>query len=284
MALSFDKPVRAVVTGAGSGLGRALCLELARRGARVVAADIDVASAQETARMVETLGCRAVAVACDVAVREQVEALAREAAATLGGTDLLINNAGVATGGPVDGIPLEDWEWIVGINLWGVIFGCQFFLPQMRAQGGGHVINVASSAGLLCTPTMAPYNVTKAGVIALSETMAAELKPTGIGVTVLCPTFFRTKIAESSRHHGDLREVTRIHKMMDRAKIQAPEVARFALDAAAAGTLYALPHADGAWLWRLKRLAPERFYQQVLPQLLGRFFSRKGPGQAGHEP
>lgn len=276
MTLSFDKPVRAVVTGAGSGLGRAFCLEIARRGGRVVASDIDVAAAQETAQMVERLGCRAVAVACDVAAREQVEALARDTAATLGGCDLLINNAGVATGGPIDGIPLDDWQWIMGINLWGVIHGCQFFLPHMRAQGGGHVINVASSAGLLCAPSMGPYNVTKAGVIALSETMAAELKPAGIGVTVLCPTFFRTKIAESSRHHGDTRELGRIHKLMDRAKLQAPEVARFALDAAAAGTLYALPHQDGAWLWRLKRLAPERFYQQVLPQVLARFMRPKG--------
>jgi NAD(P)-dependent dehydrogenase (short-subunit alcohol dehydrogenase family) len=274
MALSFDKPVRAVVTGAGSGLGRAFSLELARRGARVVAADIDVAAAQETARMVEKLGCRALAVACDVAASEQVEALAGETVAQLGGCDLLINNAGVATAGPVDGIPLADWQWIMGINLWGVIHGCQFFLPQMRAQGGGHVINVASSAGLLCAPTMGPYNVTKAGVIALSETMAGELKSVGIGVTVLCPTFFRTKIAESSRHHG-AGDVAQIHRLMDRAKLQAPEVARFALDAAAAGTLYALPHADGSWMWRLKRLAPERFYQQVIPQFLARLAKRK---------
>lgn len=274
MALSFDKPVRAVVTGAGSGLGRAFSLELARRGARVVAADIDVAAAQETAAMIEKIGCRALAIACDVAASEQVEALARETTAQLGGCDLLINNAGVAVAGAVDGIPLADWQWIMGINLWGVIHGCQSFLPQMRAQGRGHVINVASSAGLLCAPTMGPYNVTKAGVIALSETMAAELAPTEIGVTVLCPTFFRTKIAERSRHHG-AGDVGAIQKMMDRAKLQAPEVARFALDAAAEGTLYALPHADGAWLWRLKRLAPERFYRQVLPQFFARMAKRK---------
>lgn len=271
MTLSFDKPVRAVVTGGGSGLGRAFCLELGRRNARVVIADIDVAGAQETAAMVEKLGCKAVAVACDVAKRGEVEALAETATAALGGVDLLINNAGVATSGEVDAIPVADWEWIVGINLMGVVHGCQVFVPKMRAQGGGHILNVASSAGLLCTPMMAPYNVTKAGVVALSETMAAELKPANIGVTVLCPTFFRTKIADGARHHGDAREIGRIGKLMDRAKLQAPEVARFALDAAAAGTLYALPHADGAWLWRLKRLAPERFYQQLLPRYFAKF-------------
>lgn len=274
MALSFKQPVRTVVTGAGSGLGRAFCLELARRGARVIAADIDRAAAQETAQLMASIGGKAHALACDVADRAQVEALAREAAALLGGTDLLINNAGVATAGPVDGIPQTDWEWIVGINLWGVIYGVQLFVPQMRAQGGGHVINVASSAGLLCTPTMAPYNVTKAGVVALSETMSAELKPDNIGVTVLCPTFFRTKIMDNSRYHGQAGAIGRVNKMMDRAKMQAPEVARFALDAAAEGVLYALPHADGAWLWRLKRLAPERFYQKLVPRFFERMMGR----------
>lgn len=274
MTLSFDKPVRAVVTGAGSGLGRAFCLELARRNARVLAADIDLAAAQETAATIEKLGCKVHARACDVARREAVAELADAARSLLGGVDLLINNAGVATSGPVDGIPQADWEWIVGVNLWGVIYGCELFLPQMRAQGRGHVINVASSAGLLCTPMMAPYNVTKAGVVALSETMAGELHGTGIGVTVLCPTFFRTKIIDAGRHHGESRAASTASKLMDRAKMQAPEVARFALDAAAEGTLYALPHADGSWLWRLKRLAPERFYQKLLPRYFGKRMRR----------
>jgi len=274
MTLSFDKPVRAVVTGAGGGLGRAFCLELARRNAQVVAADIDLAAAQETAAAIAKLGCKVHARACDVARREAVAELADAAGSLLGGVDLLINNAGVATSGPVDGIPQADWEWIMGVNLWGVIYGCELFLPQMRAQGGGHVINVASSAGLLCTPSMAPYNVTKAAVVALSETMAGELHGTGIGVTVLCPTFFRTKIIDTGRHHGETRTVSTASKLMDRAKMQAPEVARFALDAAAAGTLYALPHADGSWLWRLKRLAPERFYQQMLPRYFSKFMRR----------
>src|SRR5690606_37100802 len=113
MTLSFDKPVRAVVTGAGSGLGRAFCLELARRGARVVAADIDLAGAEATAAMVEGLGAKAHPLACDVAKREAVAALADSADSLLGGVDLLINTAGVAATGPVDAIPRADWEWIV---------------------------------------------------------------------------------------------------------------------------------------------------------------------------
>ena len=126
------------------------------------------------------------------------EALAAEADRAFGGTDLVVNNAGVAVGGPVGAVPLDDWKWIFGVNLWGVIYGCHVFVPRFKAQGHGHVINVASAAGLLSAPEMGPYNVTKAGVVALSETLAAELSGTGVGVTVLCPTFFRTNILASS--------------------------------------------------------------------------------------
>lgn len=266
MALSFDKPVRAVVTGGGGGLGRAFCLELARRGGRLVVADVDLAGAEETAREATQLGCKAIASRCDVADPAQIEALARTADAELGDVDLLINNAGVAVSGPVDQIPLADWEWIMNINLWGVIHGCRVFVPRMRSAGRGHVINVASSAGLLCAPTMAPYNVTKAAVVALSETMAGELRSAGIGVTVVCPTFFRTKIIDSGRNYSAGKAVGQAQKAMDRARMQAPEVARHALDTAAAGRLYALPHPDGAWLWRLKRLNPEAFYTRMMPR------------------
>jgi len=174
-----DSP-RAVVTGAGSGLGRAFCLELKKRGARLVCADIDEAAAQRTASEVG-----GTAVRCDVARIEDVEALAAAAERALGGVDLVVNNAGVAVAGPVGEVPLDDWRWIMGVNLWGVIYGCHVFAPRLKKQGRGHIINVASAAGLLAPPGMAPYNVTKAAVVALSETMSAELKQTGVGVTVL---------------------------------------------------------------------------------------------------
>jgi NAD(P)-dependent dehydrogenase (short-subunit alcohol dehydrogenase family) len=247
-----DSP-RAVVTGAGGGLGRAFCHELHKRGARIVCADIDEAAAQQTAREVG-----GTAVRCDVSRIEDIEAVAAAAELALGGVDLVINNAGVAVAGPVGDVPLDDWRWIMGVNLWGVIYGCHVFAPRLRKQGRGHILNVASAAGLLSPPGMAPYNVTKAAVVALSETLNAELKGTGVGVTVLCPTFFRTNIGRNARG-SDPKQAAFVEKMMARSKIQADDVARLALDAAVRGELYALPHADGRWMWRLKRWAPSQF-------------------------
>jgi NAD(P)-dependent dehydrogenase (short-subunit alcohol dehydrogenase family) len=261
-----DRP-RAVVTGAGSGLGRAFCIELAARRARIVAADIDLPSVEETARLVAGAGGEAVTLRADVSRAEDVEALAAEADRAYGGADLVVNNAGVAVAGPVGTIPLEDWKWILGVNLWGVIHGCHTFVPRFRAQGHGHVLNVASAAGLIAGGEMAAYNVTKSGVVALSETLAAELAGTGIGVTVLCPTFFRTNIIRSSRDHST-RGAEVGEKLMDRARVQAPDVARFALAAADRGDLYALPHADGRWAWRLKRLVPGTFQKTIVPRFM----------------
>jgi NAD(P)-dependent dehydrogenase (short-subunit alcohol dehydrogenase family) len=269
-----DRP-RAVVTGAGGGLGRALCLELARRRARVLAADIDLDAAEITAAAVRDAGGEARAVVCDVSQLAQVEGLVDQAKAAFGGTDLIVNNAGVAVAGTMAEVPMADWEWIMGINLWGVIYGCRAFIPGFRAQKHGAILNVASAAGLLNTPEMAPYNVTKAGVVALSETLCSELKADKIGVTVLCPTFFQTNIAQATRTTRPAQRHL-VEKLMARAKIQAPEVARCALACVDSNTLYALPHADGAWAWRLKRAAPERFYQAMVPRYFKKVVERGG--------
>lgn len=255
---------RAVVTGAASGLGRAFCVELARRGARVLAADLDVPGAEETARLVAGAGGQVFPVRCDVTRPSEVAALLALADEKLGGVDLLVNNAGVAAGGPVEAIPISDWEWTLAVDLWGVIYGCHAFLPRFKAQGHGHILNIASAAGLVSTPEMGPYNVAKAGVVALSETLCGELAGTGVGVTVLCPTFFRTNIFKSARTHGVQGEEM-VDKLMDRAKLQAAEVARVALDGCANGELYVLPHEDGRVGWRMKRLSPAGFYQRFLP-------------------
>ncbi|MFO0552738.1 MAG: SDR family NAD(P)-dependent oxidoreductase [Polyangiaceae bacterium] len=257
---------RVVITGAASGLGRALSLVLAARGAHVVAADINMSGAEETARLVEGLGGRAIAHSCDVASRESVGDLHKAASSWLGRVDLLVNNAGVAVAGKVGEIPLADWDWIVGINLWGVVYGCHFFLPAMRAAKRGHILNVASIAGYANAPEMAPYNVTKAGVVALSETLAAEAKPDNVGVTVLCPWFFTTNIHKSARSSAST-PISKIEKVMSRSKVQADEVARAAISACDRGQLHVFPHAEAKLTQTLKRLAPEGFHRRLIPML-----------------
>ncbi len=266
--MALPNSMRAVVTGAGSGLGRAFCLELGRRGARIVASDIDLGSAEKTAD-----ACGGQAVRCDVSRLADVETLGNDVDRLLGGVDLLINNAGVGVSGRIDEIPPEDWQWLLGINLWGVIHGLQVFVPRMREQKSGHVINVASAAGFAGMALMGPYCASKAAVISLSETLAAEGESHGIGVTVLCPTYFPTNIVQSGRGSGDKVEQLRAfaEKQMAQGKWSAEDVARFALDAAEAGRLYAVPMSDARWLWRFKRFMPERFARMstkvVLSQL-----------------
>ena len=208
---------KAVVTGGASGIGRSFCVALGKRRGSVLVADIDEAGARETASLVEAAGGKAAVVRCDTSKQADVQALPGEAESRFGGVDSVVNNAGVAVGGPFESIPIEDWEWLLRINLWGVIYGCYAFLPKFRAQGYGHVINVASVAGLLSAPRMAPYNVSKAGVVALSETLAVELKGDGVGMTVLCPSFTKTNIGKNSRTH-DTRSRAVVDKLLERSK------------------------------------------------------------------
>lgn len=249
---------RAVVTGAGSGLGRAFCVELSRRGARIVGADVREEGLRETAALLP--GAPMETFACDVSRREEVEALSRHAEEKLGGVDLLINNAGVAVSGDVGTVSGDDWAWIVGVNLLGVAHGCEVFVPGMKRRGAGHVINVASLAAIACAPSMAPYNATKAAVVAISETLVGELNGTGVGVSVLCPSFFPTNIAANARG-TDPKMKGVVDKLMAQSKWTAADVARMTLDAAAAGQVYVLPHAEGRLLWWAKRGAPQAFHQ-----------------------
>jgi len=261
--MSFPQPLRAVITGAGSGLGRALALDLAKRGASLIISDIVLPSAEETAELVRQQGARAEAVRCDVTDRDAVFALVDETEKRLGGMDLIANNAGIAIGGPFDEISIEDWRWAVDINLWGVIYGCQAAVPKMRAQGRGYIINVASAAGLLAPPSMSAYNVTKAGVVSLSETLYTEYKTQGIHVAVVCPTFFRTNIIGAIRGATTEKEDAQVIRWMERSKVQAPGVAKAAVDSVRDGKLYVQPMREGRMAWRLKRTAPQRFYDSL---------------------
>lgn len=250
---------RCVITGAGSGFGRALAVHLAERAGRLVLSDIDDAGLAETAELVRRAGGEARTARCDVRDAAQVEAQAALAEDAWGGTDVLVNNAGVAVAGPVGTVPLEDWRWQIDINLWGVIHGCHVFVPRMRAQKSGWILNVASSAGLLSAPMMGPYNVTKAGVVALTETLYGELSGTGVTVTALCPTFFRTNIHKATRSFGP-EVLGRTEKLVTEAKWSAEDIARHAVEGLERGALYVIPQMDGKVMWRAKRLLGQGFH------------------------
>ena len=243
-----------------------LVLLLARHGAKIVVADIDEQGAAETMQEIKALGAEARFVKADVSKWDEVKALEEEATAWMGGVDLLVNNAGVGARGSTEKISLEDWEWVIGINLWGVIYGCKAFLPRMKASNSGYIINIASLAGLMAAPKMAPYNVSKSGVVALSETLHAELIHTGLEVSVVCPSFFRTNIMKSGRGDQSPRVQATVDKLMDRSKVQAPQVAEAALASVLSGRFYVLPMNDARLLWRLKRFLPDFFLRRVVPQ------------------
>ncbi|MCV7412162.1 short-chain dehydrogenase [Mycobacterium florentinum] len=253
----------AVVTGAGSGIGAAFAVELGRRGGTVVCSDIDEAAAQETADAITELGAKAMAARCDVSRIDDVSTLAETAQSFFAAAPtLVINNAGVGAGGAAIGdVPLDDWTWTLGVNLWGPIHGCHVFTPILREAGPAHaprgIINVASAAAFAAAPGMGAYNVSKAGVLSLSETLAAELSGTGIRVTVLCPTFVKTNIVESGRITEESSDLA--NKLMRWTGFSAQKVARICLDAHDRGELYCMPQFDAKIGWNIKRIAPQAY-------------------------
>jgi NAD(P)-dependent dehydrogenase (short-subunit alcohol dehydrogenase family) len=188
----------ALVTGAGSGIGRATALLFAERGARVVAADVD---RERVDSIRAELGDKCVlARRVDVSQRAEMSGLAEEVHGHIGVVDVLVNNAGVGHAGGILDTPLTDWDWVLSVNLMGVIHGCHFFVPKMVARAaGGHVVNVASTYGLQAPPGVAPYSTAKFGVVGLSESLRAELAPHGIGVSTICPGLIATDIIQRAR-------------------------------------------------------------------------------------
>ncbi|MBP2545187.1 SDR family NAD(P)-dependent oxidoreductase [Acinetobacter guillouiae] len=247
----------AVVTGAGSGIGRSFAMELAKRGGTIVCADINLDAAKETVSLIESqTSAKAFAVQCDVGVKEQVKALSEQAEKLMNHpVSLIINNAGVGLGGKFDEVSLEDWQWCMHVNLWGVIHGCHYFVPQFKQQGYGAIINVASAAGYTAAPEMTAYNVTKSSVLALSETLSAELRGDNIRVNVLCPTLVPTNIMKNGRlpgHYAGLAD----DLLMNHAFTTSDKVVIKTLNNLDAGKLYTIPQPDAKLFWILKRASP----------------------------
>ena len=241
----------AVVTGGASGIGRALCLAFARAGVRVVVADLDADGMAATAAGVARAGSTAITVRTDVSRLADVQALADRAFGEMGGVHVLCNNAGVALWGGLESATHRDWEWAIGVNLWGVIHGVEAFVPRMIAQGvPGHIVNTASMAGLIASQGLGVYNTTKYAVVGLSETLQKDLRPYRIGVSVLCPMGVKTAIRDSERNRpaelrnagpAAARAVDLIGSFLD------PEhVADRVLRAIHDDRLYVITHAEGA--------------------------------------
>jgi NAD(P)-dependent dehydrogenase (short-subunit alcohol dehydrogenase family) len=200
---NFDLAGRvAVITGAASGIGRAVAVRAAAEGMKVVLADIEERSLDETARLLSATGANCISFVTDVSDAGSVEALRDSTLSQFGAVHLVHNNAGVGINGPVWTITEPDWRWVLGVNLWGVIHGIRVFVPLLLAQGEGHVVNTASVAGVVSPPLFGPYSATKHAVVTISEILYRDLQLVGskVGVSVLCPGNARTGIVESQRN------------------------------------------------------------------------------------
>ena len=249
-----------LVTGAGSGIGRETALLSARRGANLVICDLNETGLGETESAARGLGRDVLARNVDVADREQMREFAEVVHAQTDAVDLLVNNAGVGLGAGLLETELEDWDWILSINIMGVVHGCHFFIPPMVARGqGGHVANVSSAAGFYATPSLVAYSATKFAVLGLSEALREELRPHGIGVTAICPGIINTPITSNSRLRGEAAAPGRREQVVNayRRRNYGPDkVAKNILGAVHRGRIVA-PISPEAWFaYGMTRISP----------------------------
>jgi NAD(P)-dependent dehydrogenase (short-subunit alcohol dehydrogenase family) len=248
---------RAFVTGAGSGLGRSLCLELAGQGFTIGVQDLRAPAAEETLREVVARGGRGRVYAFDVSDGAAFAEAAKDYRREHAGVDLLVNNAGVAVAAALLDMTREDWDFLLAANLRGPIEGCRAFVPAMRDAGAGHVVNVASVAGLVPTASMGAYCVTKYGVVAYTESLRLELQGSGVCVSLVCPFFFKTALAQSA--HGEARLIAVAQWLMDLGWT-SDRIARHVLRAVERNRFYdVLPQLEAKAFWALRRLSPRLY-------------------------
>ncbi|HEX3657587.1 MAG TPA: SDR family NAD(P)-dependent oxidoreductase [Pirellulales bacterium] len=259
MSTAIPDRKHAVITGGASGLGRAIALRLARDGWYIAVADVNEAGSQETLRQIQAAGGDGHTEHLDVSQRDEWTQLRSRLEAAWPSIDLLVNNAGVSGAGEIGQFSLDDWQWLLGINLMGTIYGCHTFVDWLkRNPRGGAIINTASLAALISAPTMAAYNVAKSGIVSLSETLYAEVAKHNVSVTVLCPSFFQTPLLENSRMYTDDQQRIAANSMRN-ASFTADYVAQAALRAMRRKFLYVVVPAKGRIWWRIKRFIPFEF-------------------------
>jgi NAD(P)-dependent dehydrogenase (short-subunit alcohol dehydrogenase family) len=267
----------AFVTGGASGIGFALSKTFAEAGMKVMLADIEADALASALKSLSTFGSNVRVVVCDVVDPDSVERAAQETFAAFGNVHVVCNNAGVAAGGGIENISLENWRWVLDVNVMGVVHGIRSFLPHIRAHGeGGHIVNTASMAGLQSEGGLSSYGASKYAVMSISEGLHKDLAPLGIGVSVLCPSFTKTKIADSGRNRqpqygstplldpnskaGEQSE--RIRNLLDAGR-EPSEIAAHVLAAIRANELYILTHPE--WFWEVeKRFAAIRVAADIV--------------------
>ena len=250
--------LRVFITGGASGLGRALALRYARDGARVCIGDINPEQGVDVEQAINNAGGEGLYVDCDVRRLSDFEKARDTLMEKWGGVDVVVNNAGVASAGTIEDTTLADWDWILDINVMGVVRGCKTFVPLLKQQNSGAIVNIASMAGLMLAPLMSSYNVSKAGVIALSETLNHELVQTNIHVSAVCPAFFQTNLTSTMR--SDLPGIQQnVNKLMKRSSVTADDVAEDIHRAVRKGDFWVLPHKSERRLWYIKRASPKLF-------------------------
>lgn len=249
----------AVITGGASGIGLAMGRRFVAAGMRVLLADIEEGALDDAAAELRAAGGEVRTAVCDVSRAEDVDELGESVIDAFGAVHVVCNNAGVGSGGLMQTLTTKDWEWCLGVNLWGVIHGIRVFLPMLLAQNEGHIVNTASVAGLFAAPFMGPYNASKFAVVAISETLFNELAMTQseVGVSVLCPSWVNTRIHESDRNRpghlqnpvdpsaaGDPLGIAGVLQGVIEAGLPPAEVAEQVLAAVQAKQFYILTHPD----------------------------------------
>jgi NAD(P)-dependent dehydrogenase (short-subunit alcohol dehydrogenase family) len=246
-------PRRVLVTGGASGLGAALAARYAARGDRVLVTDLaDVAPVPPGATYARL----------DITSETDWVAALDRVHADLGGLDVLVNNAGIAAGGRIDRLGADHWRRVLDVNVLGAVTGCRTFVPLFKEQGSGHLVNVASAAGLVHPPAMTSYDAGKAAVVALSESLRWELGPWGVDVSVVCPTFFRTNLAASLGGEDPLMN-TVATRLIERSKLGADEIAERVVRAVDAKRFLVLPDRDARIAYWTKRLARPLYDRQM---------------------